>query len=61
VCRNPQQLRQEAAGAARRGTVTLNVTVAQGQCIVCHQAGVSVFEISSSELPGDVKDYHFFG
>jgi hypothetical protein len=61
----PQQLRRQEAAApaatALRGTATVNVTVAQGQCIVCHKAGVSTFEISSSELPGDAKDYHYFG
>ena len=41
--------------------LNFNITVAKGECVLCHQASATTFKIDSSELPGDSNDYNHFG
>jgi hypothetical protein len=45
-----------------RERTVVNVTVRNGNCIVCHQPGMpKAFRIDSADMPGYSADYHYFG
>ena len=41
----------------------VSLTVQQGECVVCHRAGVSkeALKIVSADMPGYRADYNYFG
>ena len=41
----------------------VSLTVKIGECVVCHQVGVSreALRIVSADMPGYIADYNYFG